>query len=542
MKCKKILASLFSLGLVLSPICVYADENDIVAQSEDGTQTYTDYSSAWNAALDGTNIVMTSDWNLSDHLVVSEGKTATIEMNGHKISRNLDINAKLDGEVIYVDKNATLNLNGNNEPNTNFSLYGFNEKDESEAYSLTSGGLITGGASTNGAGGIHMKKGSTMNLNQVAVAGNISSILITSSAGGGVYLSEDCSLNMKNSYVDYNKAKDGGGIYVSGSNVFINMNRSTISHNYAIRNGGAINSNCDATYVCMNKDSNIVGNYARELGGGIYFYNPYCQITSEDGLAEISENESGKNGGAAYFEANVRGNTAQVNKITFNSNSSAGNGGAIDMAQSNVRIEDCKFNNNSGVSGGAVYLEAATYITNCTFENNRASEKGGAIADFIPDSTIDNCTITNNHADSEGGGVYVYQQYDIALSGKVVIKDNKRSGDYADDLMLQKTWVNTAYVKGEVNEGSSVGIRTGDTGETKIGKDITSDCSQYFFLNDDGNYQISYEDGTLHKRSCSLVGSIFGNENLGVSIFMMIGIVVVGVACLVVHKKKNRDF
>ena len=541
MNLKKVLACLISLMLVMNPICVYADENDIVAQSEDGTQTYTDYTSAWNAAQDGTKIVMTSDWNLSDRLVVSEGKTATIEMNGHKISRNLETSTKIGGEVIYVDKNATLNLNGNNEPETSFFFYGYDDLGYYVYEWLTTGGLVTGGASGDGAGGIHMKKGSTVNLDHVAVAGNLSGTTSQSSNGGGIYLSKDCVLNMKNSYVGFNKSYDGGGIYVSDTNVIINMEQSEILYNYAVNNGGGINSYEDATYVCMNKNSKIIGNVARKLGGGVYFSNPYCQITSGDGLAEINENESRQKGGAVYFELSVRGNTAQVNKITFNSNSSADNGGAIYVGQSKVRIDDCKFNKNSGKSGGAIYVGMSAYITNCTFENNRASEQGGAIADFVSDTTIDNCTIMNNHADAEGGGVYVNQKYDISLSGKVVIKDNKRGGDYPDDLMLQKTWAYTAYVKGEVKDGSSVGIRTGDNGETKIGKDITSDCSQYFFLNDSGNYYISYENGTLHKRSCSLVGSIFGNENLGASVLVMAGICVVGGIALFMNKKRNRE-
>jgi predicted outer membrane repeat protein len=542
MKFNKIFAGLFSLGLMLSPICVYADENNIVAQSEDGTQTYTDYSSAWNAAKSGQNIVLMSDWYTSEHLVVGTSETVTIEMNGHMISRNLGESTKKDGEVIYVEENATLNLNGNNASKTLFAYVGYDESNQYASRRLTSGGLITGGASSNGAGGIHMKKQSTVNLNHVGVAGNIASTFYNC-AGGGINIDgSDCFLDMKDSYVVYNKARYGGGIHVDGSNVIINMDHSTISNNYAVENGGGVNSNWDATYVCMNNDSRIIKNYAGDDGGGIYFCNPYCQVTSGDGLAEMYDNVCRRNGGAVYFNSSLRNNYALVKKISFKTNSAGEHGGVIYLDENNATIEDCKFNNNSAEDGGAIYLNSKnTYITNCTFEDNHVTNQGGAIADFHSDNSIDNCTFLRNSAEFEGGGIYVSQQYDITLSGKVVIKDNKRGGDYADDLMLQKAVFKTAYVKGEVEAGSSIGIRTGTLKETQVGKDIPSDCSEYFFLNDDGNYHISYENGTLQKRSGSLVGSIFGDNNLGAAVLVMTGICIVGIVILFVHNKRNCE-
>ena len=540
MKCKKILAGLFGLGLMLSPICVYADENNFVAQSTDGNDLYADIDSAWQAARNGKSIELMSDWELSNALTVNEGETVTIEMNGHKMTRNLNGDQHPNGEVIYISKNGTLNLNGNNSPNTCFTFAGFNEKNETGTYSLTSGGLVTGGSSSNGGGGIHMKEHSTLNLNHVAVAGNSTKSV---GDGGGINANnDDCTVNMYDSIVSNNRAGYGAGIYVGGENVIINMENSSINNNYTYVTGGGIHSNKDATYVCMNKNSKIINNYAKSYGGGIFFDNPYCQITSGDGLAEVSNNSCGENGGGVRFATSSRGNTALVKNITFSSNSADGWGGAIYFDQNGVTLENCKFNHNSAEQGGAVYLNAKnTYFTNCTFEENKATNKGGAIYNYEADNTIDGCTIINNRAEAEGGGIYQYESEDITLYGVLTIKDNKRGDNNADDLMLQKTWIYTAYVKGEVKAGSSVGIRTGDNGETQIGKDITSDCSEYFFLNDSGNYHISYENGTLQKRSGSLVGSIFGNENLGAAVLMMVGIFAVGVVILFVNKNKYKE-
>jgi parallel beta-helix repeat protein/predicted outer membrane repeat protein len=569
MKLKRVLTCLTGLMLVISPIRVYAEENSFVAQSSDGNDLYTDIDSAWQAATSGTTIELMSDWELNGPLIVNEGETVTIEMNGYKMVRNLDETSK-DGEVICINKNATLNMNGNNAPDTCFTFSGYNENNEFESSSLKSGGLISGGYSYDG-GGIYMNESSHLNLNNVAIVGNTSRKNLGGGDGGGIYMNgkdstvtlanvqitqnraningggifvnnDDCTVNMYDSIVSNNQAKNGGGIYVDGSNVIVNMENSSINDNSANESGGGIYSNKDATYVCMNKNSKVSNNYAKKYGGGIYFDNPYCQITSGDGLAEVSNNSCGDNGGGVEFEGSIRGNTALVKNITFSSNSADGYGGAINLDQSGVTLENCNFDQNSAIIGGGVHIYSEnTYFTNCTFEDNTATNKGGAIYIYGSYNAIDGCTIINNHAEVEGGGIYQYEKDDITLSGVVTIKNNTRGGGYADDLMLQKNGLYTAYVKGEVKAGSSVGIRTGDTGETKIGIDITSDCSQYFFLNDDGNYHISYEDGTLHKRSGSLVGSIFGNNNLGTAVLMMVGIIVVGVVCLVVHNKKNRE-
>ena len=76
MKIKRILGSLLSLGMLLSPMSVRADETT-VAQSVDGNQLYTDIDSAWSAAQNGVSIIMTSDWGISNCLTLDEGKEAT---------------------------------------------------------------------------------------------------------------------------------------------------------------------------------------------------------------------------------------------------------------------------------------------------------------------------------------------------------------------------------------------------------------------------------------------------------------------------------
>ena len=511
MKFNKILAGLFSLGLILSPMCVYADESSVVAQNEDGTQTYTDYTSAWNAAQEGTKIVMTSDWDIGDRLVILEGKTVTIEMNGYKINRNLYDEID-DGEVIYLNKNSTLTLTGNNCPNKEIEFKGYNRSYKQTDLSLTCGGMVTGGASKSGAGGIHMKSGTTVNLENVAIAGNSS--FAESTGGGGINMNNsDCTLNMKRSMVAYNYGYYGAGIYTDGENAYINMSESSqVANNCAIYGGGGFYLDQDAAYIMLDSYSKILNNRSVNCGGGIEANYPYFQIVSNDSTGEIDGNTSMGMGAGIFVDNTSRyGTYSKIKNITFYSNYSDSKGGAIYDTQDNLTIE------------------------NCTFEENRA-KKGGAI--FL-NKTLDisNSTITNNKATEQGGGVFVDNYEDMNVSGTMIIENNTSGDDSKDDVFLESgfMWV-YAFVSGTPEAGSRIGIRSSD--ERKVATKQTENNGSFF--SDEDGYILKYSLGSIYKASGS-TGSVFGSGNTMIAVSVMAGIVVVGVICLVIHKKKNHE-
>ena len=528
MKCKRILAGLASFMLVLSPMCVCADDT-VYATDENGNQ-YNSIDDAWNAAMSGTVIHMTTDWYLSSRLVVSEGASATVMMDGHQIKRTgfykgtYDENKYSKGQVIYMDTSSSLTLDGSQASNTSFT-FAVSDKISSENQTIKSGGLITGGRSSEDGCGINMLESSTLTLKNVAIAGNKSECTDFGKEGGaGINMNEDnVTVNLIDSTITYNYSPGrGGGIYIEGDNAKLNLDNSSISNNLSY-NGGGIYSDNEGTVIELKNNSHIDSNTANYFGGGIYLEDTDFKITStDDTVNTISNNTCSTYGGGIYVESETAGtNSGEISNLTFEENtaddsikSSAydGNGGAINIDQENIKV------------------------SNCIIKSNYASDYGGGIYNSNDDNTIENCTITNNKVGTAGGGVYQYQKEDINLSGKLTITDNKRTDGTNDDLMLEKTWAYTAYIKGEVSSGSSVGIRTGDDEETQIGKDITSDCSQYLFLNDSGEYHISYESGKLYKRS-GLTGSIFGNGNTIIAGCVMIGIAAIG-AVLVVNKKK----
>jgi predicted outer membrane repeat protein len=541
MRMNKVLAGLFSLGLILSPLNVYAD-GSVYATDASGNN-YMSIDDAWNAACNGADITMHQDWTISSRLVVGENQSVTIEMNGYKIDRGLGGSRTYGGEVIYLSQGSSLTLNGDPDSNTVFNIYGFNEDVDVSDETVTSGGLITGGASSDGAGGIHMKKGSSLVLNHVAISGNLSQT-DTVSDGGGINMNDDnCTVTMNDSIISYNAADKGGGIRVCGENANIVMNNSSsIEHNFAEKYGGGIYSGKDATYVTMNTNSSISYNCAYGNGGGVNFNNPYCQIYSPDNSASISNNKSSNDGAGLYVAETYRGNTARVEGVTFESNGGENNGGAILSLGEDFSIKNCAFRKNSAVNGGAIYMNAENNtISNCTFEENSATKEGGAIYNNEDDTTLQDLTIIKNYAEKAGGGVYDYYTVNITIQGKMIIKDNTRGGGYADDLMLDYVWYNFPYVMGEVSSDSCVGIRTGSNGSSQFGKKITSDGGKEFFLDDSDGYHIKYENNKLYRESGSLLGSIFGNANVGIAVIVMGSICMIGVICLVMHKKKTTN-
>lgn len=141
MKIKKILGCVLSLGMLLSPLSVYAEDTDIVAHTSDNVN-FTSINDAWNAARTGTKIYLDQDWNTTSRLVLEEGESATLDLNGHSIARVLS-DYEGDGEVIYMNKKSSLTFNGSTNRTFEVSKLG----DNSNKVNVTTGGVITGGKS-----------------------------------------------------------------------------------------------------------------------------------------------------------------------------------------------------------------------------------------------------------------------------------------------------------------------------------------------------------------------------------------------------------
>ncbi len=437
MKTKKLVAAVIAIGvLALTPMHVFATKTQV---AHTDSKTFTSIDDAWKEASNGSVVYLDSDWNLDSRLVLSSNTSATLELNGHKISRGLT-SSKTNGEVIKLSEGSNLTLTGN-AASSDFHFKGYNRKGKTEDEMLTAGGMITGGYSTNGGGAIHMKEGSTLNIDGVDICGNNSEQSWGSDGhGGAIYVDGDKGvLNINNSYIGFNYAEErGGAIYVDDEEVTINLTNSTIGFNTSGQNnGGAFYFNEEATMLNM-EDSSIIQNYADEKGGAIYFttdaylsrvnmkncHVDYNVAGNSDGGAfylngvnikitldggTLDHNTAKGSGGAAYFDD--RGDFVYLeNGATANYNEAkTGSGGAFyvnDTVKFGVLSNtygNISYNKALSGTGGAIYAARSRMLSNTgdikclTFIGNEA-DKGGALDIHSESVYVSCCTFKENKA------------------------------------------------------------------------------------------------------------------------------------------------
>ncbi len=246
----------------------------------------------WNTAMTGSSadVILYTDWLsyqgtrfgsgagfiYDGALNVPSGHEITIDLNGHNINRNLEFSVE-HGEVIHVDDGAVLNIVDTTAGQTGTS------------------GSITGGNSSNGAGGIYIEAGGTVNLwggyitgNQTEASGggvllagqgsllSVSSGKIFSNSaqqcGGGVAVS-DGTFKLSGGEVTDNSAQDGGGIYAQAGEVVVSEN-SLVSQNTAVHGGGILlNNTADFTLKGKAIVQNNAASGENRVGGGILAMN-----------------------------------------------------------------------------------------------------------------------------------------------------------------------------------------------------------------------------------------------------------------------------
>lgn len=476
---KRLINKIISLFLVIAITLmqvfitpIYAEET-IYALDED-SKSYYSISDAWKAALKGKKITMECDWNLDSYLKVPEHNeyAVTIDMNGYKISRNLN-SAVQYGYVIEIGNSSSLVLTSSVN-----KIFSYTHRGNYNQNSIRSGGLITGGYNKYSGGGIYVQAQASLHLDNVAVAGNYSE-----EYGGGVYTENTiCQVYMENgAQIIDNGANYGAGIYVAMKNTTISLDdASSISYNYAKKDGGGIYVNGTYSHIYLSNFSSINNNSA-ENGGGIYYNYTYVTLKSNDNTGSISNNRArmgGGYGGAVYICKNV-----------FDE--------SLDRIDNSGEISGIEFDNNSAnKDGGAIYIHQENFvISNCSITNNLASDEGGGIYNNNDGTTISNTIIKNNISTSNGGGIFTSCYNDITLSGKVYITDNKRSDGSVDNLFLgYSSDVLKAYVMGSPK--GEVGIRINKATTRKIGKTSTYFDESVFSFDLGGNYHIAYDSSS----------------------------------------------
>ncbi len=419
---------------------------------------------------------MDASGNKTYYYSVNDAMNATRKNYTVFLTRDWDLSSPLN---IVEGTTSRLNLNGYTikrtdmpsslshsgevitlHPNSKLYVYGSTTDVTFSKYGIKSGGFISGGCTYNG-GGIYMKKGSSLYLERVAVVDNYSY-----NDGGGIYVSDDnCSIELSDAKISYNstgnKFANGGGVCVEGEKFGMNLA----------------------------KNSEISHNTTNGLGAGIFCSDSDVTIGSTDETGIIKNNKAVGRAGGIY----LNGGTCSVSDLTIDGNSGTDAGGVY-----------CNVSN--------VYLKNLTIINNKTDDSN-----GGGVLIGCKDVYLKDCKIYGNHAANYGGGVFVLGHYDVYLRGCNKIYDNtsgKNNGK--DDLFLGRSGVYKAYAIGdEFDANSKIGIKTTETGDRLLAKNITG--VQYvssFFLDDSDNYHIGFEsqDNEIWQRTGATTYAVKVND------------------------------
>ena len=463
---------------------------------------------AWLVVISsGGTITLEDDYQANGCITVMEGKTMTVNLNGHMIDRGLsdnDRDSASNGCLFHVGKNATLIVNGGADADTagttahkgNVSQGTWRPNDSgSVSYA---GGVLTGGYSSGDGGCITTESGATVTVNNVNIVGNVSS-----SDGGAVYIRGGAHFNMNGGAVDYNKALNcyGGGFYVDndGGDGYLNVSSGSISHNVATGNyyGGGIyceSSIKHALYIHGTdtdgvKSVHINDNHA-QYGGGIYVTNSNNSIISN---AELKEN------------------TAQVCDSSGTPNGDHEDGGAIYVNVKNFTIAGCDIENNVAYDGGGVYVNAEfNTISDTIIKSNHATDLGGGVYYNQDSPTMSDCTVTENRADKHACGIYVDDTVDtdpLSISGKMIVNNNGNPWTNNDSNLYFESYYSFVtggrlLTVGAISAGSDVGISLPGTPSGWYGYDHpftnsgTNANSKYFFCDDAGYYVARQSDPT----------------------------------------------
>lgn len=555
-------AATLTLGAAAAyPAQALANEGDLT-YTQDGvekTEHFTDVSSLLSKASSAggdVTISLSDDWYTGDlRIDIPKDRNYTINMNGHMINRQKTAlgkgwYGKSDWGVIELKKNATLTINGGaTEQAKSIEHKGSltDVKSNGAAFwtydgkgdTVIKGGLITGGANDDGGGAIEVFTDAKLYLNNVTVAGNIADEQSNafSGSGGGICLdSSGTQAVLEDTKVIYNHAEaNGGGVALKGAKSLVLKGASRISNNLTAMAGGGIYvylGNCQK--VTLNEKSAVSDNCALYSAGGLNVSQANsCEIGSDDGTGVIEGNISGHHGGAIVISSTSY--ACAVKNLAIRDNSASQCGGGLYFAGADDRLKHSVENvilegNSAAEDGGGVYADFDTDISGSTLTGNTAGEDGGGI--FINDGncSVNDCTIKgnvcNNSSESyEGGGIFVPYKYDLSLSGLCIIKGNTRKGGTMDDVFLSNgLWnLTRAYVKGGVKKGSCIGVRTGITGDRRIGDNIKNESKDCFFIDQTG-YYVSYGDdhgGDMWQRHSALQyllqmnGQDFNHYNYG---------------------------
>lgn len=440
--------------LTLLFVCpgVWGEDKNVSQASDFGapsTGNYPHYS-----LVSGNTYTLQEDINLEGYLSIASG-TVTIDLNGHKLNRNLDT-PTANGYVIY-NGGGTLTIQDSSEGKTG-KITGANNS------------LSTGGGITNQGGGHLILKGGTITDNQMG-SGSGAGVYVSSSStitiSGNVRITENTTGgNPSNLYIDntYGKITIGeGGLTCSDGSIGFSRqspsagvitNEATLADNYlkffsdnpnyVIGKAGSTDYNAKLMTQWDVLQEQLTA------GGEVTLDKDYTAI-SGDGPLEIS----------GTVTLDLKGYT--INRGL--GSSATANGNVITVTSTgNLTIKDTSTDGtitggfNSGNGGGII--------------------NQGTLA-------IEGGRITGNKSTGNGAGIY-HNGTSLTIKGAPTITGNTKSS--AENNVYLTTGKTIAIGAGGLTAGASIGV-TLQSAKGTFTTGATSAVNTYF-SSDDARLQV----------------------------------------------------
>ena len=307
-------------------------------------------------------LYLSQDVTPGDYIIVPEGKTLYLCLNGHSLKSKALYAIYVSGTLVLCDCNS----NGSGQGKGAIS----HGKEEDGSFCGTEGVYVTenatftmyGGKICNNNGGVLVSGGTfTMYGGEISknkrTALDTETITYSAEGGGGVWVK------------DYKSWSSGqttlGNFAMYGGKISDNEVQSKIY------GGGGVCMDSDGSFYMEN--GTITGNKCNNSGGGL---DIRCETITIKGNSTISGNTCGGDGGGIF---------------------------AISSAESS--ITNCTISNNAATG---------------------KSSKGGGLAFQNSTFTLEKCTITGNKAQDRGGGIFVLDNTaNLTLSSGLKFSGNK---------------------------------------------------------------------------------------------------------------------
>ena len=264
-----------------------------------------------------------------------------------------------------------------------------------------------------GSGGGVLNNGGMLDVDDTTIRGNSSA-----RAGGGIETNAG-TVDLHRVFLNDNTTGanpgNGGGLHVTGE-ATVDVRNSVVAHNTAAAEGGGLWNSAVGTMTVDHTrlEGNVAnGTDADQGGGGLY--NDGGSLTIMASVIRDNAALAGSGSGGGILN---NGGMLDVDDTQLRGNTSARAGGGIETNAGTVDLHGVLLSHNATGpnpgNGGALHVtgEATVDVRNSVVSRNTAAAEGGGLWNSaVGTMTVDSTRIANNAAngeaaDSGGGGLY----------------------------------------------------------------------------------------------------------------------------------------